>query len=196
MAYKKKKERQNLASEEGVIPSLSREVTQDVADILAAMFGTPDAPNMPATEGVEVAKLVDMKRLRMAPVPSEAIKMAVRTDYTADIACIATNFGRRGRSNGGLSQSLSARLPHGSVQVQVDQKGEKPAREDLKHVVTNGIPGTAMPSFALLPDQEVEALIDYVKYLSIRGEVERRLFAYATSDLKTPSTRCIPTTFR
>jgi mono/diheme cytochrome c family protein len=32
-----------------------------------------------------------------------------------------------------------------------------------------------MPSFKLLPDLEVEALTHYVKYLSIRGEVERSL---------------------
>jgi mono/diheme cytochrome c family protein len=32
-----------------------------------------------------------------------------------------------------------------------------------------------MPSFKLLSEGEVEALIDYVKYLAVRGEVERKL---------------------
>ena len=32
-----------------------------------------------------------------------------------------------------------------------------------------------MPSFKLLPDLEIDALVDYVKYLSIRGETEREL---------------------
>ena len=49
--------------------------------------------------------------------------------------------------------------------------GQKPTHDDLKKIVLEGIPGTAMPSFKLLPDLEVEALVDYVKYLSIRGEV-------------------------
>ena len=40
-----------------------------------------------------------------------------------------------------------------------------------------------MPSFKLLPDSEIEALVDYVKYLSIRGEVERRLIDETTSEL-------------
>src|SRR5262245_18096235 len=58
--------------------------------------------------------------------------------------------------------------------------GQKPTHDALKKIVMEGIPGTAMPSFKLLPDLEVEALIDYVKYLSIRGEVERHSLALLT----------------
>ncbi len=39
-----------------------------------------------------------------------------------------------------------------------------------------GIAGTAMPSFALLPADEIDALVEYVKYLSLRGETEELLF--------------------
>ncbi len=48
----------------------------------------------------------------------------------------------------------------------------KPRREDLHHVLTYGVEGTSMPSFALLKDEELEALISYVTHLSMRGEVE------------------------
>ena len=51
----------------------------------------------------------------------------------------------------------------------------KPTDDDLRRVLLNGVAGTAMPSFKLLNEGEIEALIDYVKYLAIRGEVERRL---------------------
>jgi mono/diheme cytochrome c family protein len=61
--------------------------------------------------------------------------------------------------------------------------GQKPTHDDLKRIVLEGIAGTAMPSFKLLPDLEVEALVDYVKYLSIRGEVERALIR-ATVELE------------
>jgi mono/diheme cytochrome c family protein len=53
--------------------------------------------------------------------------------------------------------------------------GYKPTHEDLRRVIMEGIAGTAMPSFKLLSEGEVEALIDYVKFLSIRGETERKL---------------------
>jgi mono/diheme cytochrome c family protein len=50
--------------------------------------------------------------------------------------------------------------------------GAKPVADDLDRIVRRGIPGTAMPSFADLPDGEIDALVEYVKYLSIRGECE------------------------
>ena len=53
----------------------------------------------------------------------------------------------------------------------------------MKKIVLDGIPGTAMPSFKLLPDLEVEALVHYVKYLSIRGETERALLL-ASSEIE------------
>jgi mono/diheme cytochrome c family protein len=40
-----------------------------------------------------------------------------------------------------------------------------------------------MPSFSLLDGKDVSALIDYVVYLSVRGEVERRLMAAAIDQL-------------
>ncbi len=65
------------------------------------------------------------------------------------------------------------------------ERGARPTHADLKKVLINGVAGTSMPSFKLLPDSEVEALVDYVKYLSIRGEVERRLIDETTSELDT-----------
>ena len=60
---------------------------------------------------------------------------------------------------------------------------EKPTREDLHRLLIRGAPGTAMPTFSLLAEEDREALIDYVIYLSVRGEVERRLMAAAIDDL-------------
>ncbi len=54
--------------------------------------------------------------------------------------------------------------------------GAKPLRDDLRRTLRQGIPGTAMPSFCKLPDHEIDALIEYVEYLSIRGQTELYLF--------------------
>jgi len=43
---------------------------------------------------------------------------------------------------------------------------------DLERIVRNGIPATAMPRFDLLTDAQIDALVEYVRYLSIRGETE------------------------
>jgi mono/diheme cytochrome c family protein len=58
----------------------------------------------------------------------------------------------------------------------------EPTEEDLRTIVHNGVPGTAMPSFALLPPDEVNALVEYVKYLSIRGQMETALVNYIADE--------------
>ena len=60
--------------------------------------------------------------------------------------------------------------------------GSKPTRSDLVRTLHEGIPGTSMPSFAALEQSEefqedIEALVEYIRFLSIRGEVERKLIA-------------------
>jgi mono/diheme cytochrome c family protein len=61
--------------------------------------------------------------------------------------------------------------------------GRKPTYDDLHQIMIEGIPGTAMPSFRLLPEDELEALIQYVIYLSMRGEVERALIFESVNEL-------------
>jgi len=51
----------------------------------------------------------------------------------------------------------------------------RPRREDLVELLERGVYGTAMPSFARLSLTEREGLADYVRLLSIRGEVESML---------------------
>ncbi len=54
--------------------------------------------------------------------------------------------------------------------------GFRPHRDDLRRTVRNGLHGTSMPAFeALLSDFEMEQVIDYVMFLSIRGETELAL---------------------
>jgi mono/diheme cytochrome c family protein len=50
--------------------------------------------------------------------------------------------------------------------------GAKPRREDIRRIIVEGMPGTAMPAFKNLLPEAIEALVEYVIYLSIRGETE------------------------
>jgi mono/diheme cytochrome c family protein len=50
----------------------------------------------------------------------------------------------------------------------------KPTHEDLVAILRDGAMGTSMPPFALLSDDKLRALADYVIYLSKRGELERQ----------------------
>jgi mono/diheme cytochrome c family protein len=48
----------------------------------------------------------------------------------------------------------------------------KPRRADLLRTLREGIESTSMPSFGLLPEDELEDLVSYVIHLSMRGQVE------------------------
>ncbi|MEZ6045807.1 MAG: cytochrome c [Planctomycetaceae bacterium] len=62
------------------------------------------------------------------------------------------------------------------------QYSEKPSHEDLVHIISEGIPGTYMPSFKLLAQEEKDSLVEYVRWLSIRGEIEKRLIDFFESE--------------
>lgn len=53
----------------------------------------------------------------------------------------------------------------------------KPTRDDLERIITTGAHGTAMPSFALFPTEDVKRVAGYVWHLAVRGEVEQKAAA-------------------
>ncbi|MCA9045128.1 MAG: cytochrome c [Planctomycetaceae bacterium] len=57
-----------------------------------------------------------------------------------------------------------------------------PSRDDLDRVIREGIPGTYMPSFKLLKQEEMQAIVEYVRWLSMRGEIEKQLIETALAD--------------
>ncbi|HEX6985695.1 MAG TPA: cytochrome c [Planctomycetaceae bacterium] len=56
---------------------------------------------------------------------------------------------------------------------------DKASREDLIEIMRQGIPGTSMPAFRLLSDEDLHALAEYVRWLSMRGEYENELATVA-----------------
>lgn len=50
--------------------------------------------------------------------------------------------------------------------------GDRPARQDLVRTIRRGAKGTSMPAFPWMSNEDLDAVIDYVFYLSLRGRVE------------------------
>jgi mono/diheme cytochrome c family protein len=68
--------------------------------------------------------------------------------------------------------------------------GAKPTRDDLRRILVNGVPNTAMPSFeALMSPEQIEQVLDYLIYLTLRGETEQALIyeASALEDADAPT---------
>jgi mono/diheme cytochrome c family protein len=155
---------------------------QDIDEVLQALFGTPDKPSLPAVEGIELGKIASLSRLKLAAGPVGSDEQGnPRGLYREHCAHC------HGISGDGAGPTASFLNPYprdyrkGQFKFKSTPVGQKPTHDDLKKIVLDGIPGTAMPSFKLLPDLEVEAMVEYVKYLSIRGEVERGLLQAATN---------------
>ncbi|HEY2253060.1 MAG TPA: cytochrome c, partial [Planctomycetaceae bacterium] len=88
--------------------------------------------------------------------------------------------GTTGDGKGPTSRFLNPRprdYRHGTFKFKSTLRAVKPSRQDLRHILEQGIPGTYMPSFVLLGEEKLGLVIDYVRWLSIRGNTEIRLTA-------------------
>jgi mono/diheme cytochrome c family protein len=154
----------------------TRAQRENVDTVMASLFGTPDQPTLPKLEGVDINQVVDLAKLKMAagPVGSDQYGRP-RGLYREHCAhCHGITGDGAGPTAVFLNPYPRDYRP-GKYKFKSTPVGSKPTHEDLSRIVYDGIPGTAMPSFKLLPGEDMDALVHYVKYLSIRGETERAL---------------------
>lgn len=178
MLYVRRMELSEGADLEGVEP--------DVQAALVEMFGTPDDPQWPEflSEDGDYAGLVDIARLKRAagPVRSDEGDLHYGLFREHCVHC----HGVTGNGLGPTSEFLNP-YPRdfraGIYKFKSTKVGARPTRADLKRVLHEGVMGTSMPSFRLLKPEDVETLIDYVIYLSVRGQVERELVNEAAFEL-------------
>jgi mono/diheme cytochrome c family protein len=168
---------------------LTSDQERQVATVLLAMFGTPDEPVCLPETGLDEAKL----RLAAGPVRSDISgrKNGLYREHCGHC---------HGITGDGLGPTAAFLNPYprdyrpGVFKFKSTERSDKPTHADLVRILHNGIAGTSMPSFALLSDLQIDALAEYVKYLSIRGETEialmRAFFELDDEDQgKLPETR-------
>ena len=162
-------------------PGLTAAQKQDLANVLAAAFGTPDDPVVVNVAGASVSDVLDIDRLQMAAgavhMDAEGRPQGLYREH-----CVHCH----GITGDGAGPTAAFLNPYprdfrkGVFKFKSTPGVSKPTDADLMRTLMEGIPGTAMPSFRLLPGDELDAVLEYVKYLSIRGEVERRLIQTGT----------------
>ncbi|MCI0335537.1 MAG: cytochrome c [Planctomycetes bacterium] len=162
---------------------------QAIADILGAMFGTPDAPfAMPETG-------LDERKLKMAAGPVWSNEAGDKHGlYRRHCAHC------HGISGDGQGPTAAILNPYprdyrrGLFKFKGTFTAAQPTDEDLRRIILNGVLATAMPAFALLPPDEVDALVEYVKYLSMRGQMETALENYVFDEGLEPDAPLDPAT--
>ena len=171
-----------LVFEPNLVHTMKYEVAQDVpmeqaSDdaywIVNEMFGTPEEPKLPAVlaEDEDYADIVSMDNLHRA---SGAAGTEGRGLYATHCAkCHAVTGSGRGEI-AAIQTPYPRDYRPGMFKFKTTPRGVKPTKSDLAKLLRHGIGGTAMNPIPELTESDIDALVDYVIYLSMRGEVERQ----------------------
>lgn len=167
---------------------------EDTESITNQWFGTPDQPQWPESSSANESSgandlpsldtFLSKGRLDRAAGPVFSDRQGIQHGLYREHCAVC-----HGVSGSGTGPAASFMNPYprdfrtGVFKFKSTVRGAKPTRADLASTLLHGIRGTAMPSFRLLPTDDLEALIEYTIYLSIRGEFERRLLSEAMREL-------------
>lgn len=158
---------------------------EDVEAILVELFGTPNNPRLPqlSSDHDSLTALVDPERLTRASGPVASDRDGTHRGLFREHCSVC-----HGITGDGLGPAAALQNPYprdyrkGVFKYKSTPRGARPTRQDITRTVVHGLRGTSMPAFASLPEEDLEAIVDYVIYLSIRGELERRLLIAAGSE--------------
>ncbi len=147
---------------------------KDIDRVVTRYFGVPGDPLMPSCDGVELGPLFALADLRHAAGFVEQEAGHVEPGLYRDL-CVRCH-GTSGDGSGRLARGLNPYprdYRRGIFKFKRTPSTLPPTDADLHGVLLRGIPETAMPSFRDLSPSQRGALVQYVRYLSIRGLFER-----------------------
>jgi mono/diheme cytochrome c family protein len=161
-----------------------------VTSTLERTFGKIDTPNLPEIlfSDNRYINLLDMDAVKRSAGPVG--RDAQRVEFGLYRKHCAACHGVTGDGYGPAAMTLSpyARdFRRGTFKFGTAGQNRAASHQDLVRIIADGIPGTAMPSMANLQNDkffkdDVEALAYYVQFLSMRGEVERKLWLNIVAD--------------
>jgi mono/diheme cytochrome c family protein len=150
--------------------TLSPDDRQELQEVLEEVFGTPAHPKV---------ELITRETRQLLQLDEGTLKEGSRLYRQHCLHC----HGLTGDGRGPTSKWVN---PHprdyrlGIFKFQsVDQEDgvtRPPRRDDLYRTLHEGVEGTAMQSYNMLPEDDLNALVSYIIHLSIRGEVEIEVF--------------------
>ena len=142
----------------------------NISETMLRLFGTPVNPRQrivdadSESEEGEPTPLID-------EVATDHLQYGARVYNARCAGC----HGVSGDGQGPAGEFLQPRprdYRRGIFKFTSTPYGAKPARHDLIRTIRRGAKGTSMPAFPWMSDEDLNAVIDYVMYLSRRGEVE------------------------
>ena len=136
---------------------------------MVALFGTPEDPIFPyelLDEPEAGEELINPERLKIAAGAVSSDRQGKQHGLYREHCAHC-----HGVTGGGMGPTAATLNPYprdfrmGKYKFKSTPLGKAPTRDDIRRILINGIPGTAMPSFRLLLDQDdmvasVEGAVD------------------------------------
>ncbi len=151
---------------------------QQIGAALKGLFGTPDEPKVSESSDLDIELVEKAAGPVRSTTPGETLGLyrqhcahchGITGDGLGPTAALLDPYPRDFREGKFKFKSTYLKYP--------------PTDDDLHRILENGIPGTAMPSFKLLGEEQLDALVEYVKYLAQRGQVESELVYLIADEL-------------
>ena len=168
------------------LKELPQKHQQEITDFLLKYYGTPLNPRhmVPATASAASDEAKDAKD---AGLTDKTERTKLRLGAAVYARQCAGCHGTTGDGKGPAAAYLDPpprdyRL--GRFKFTSTPRGVKPRHEDLVRIIRRGAKGTSMPGFRWMPEEELEAVIDYVVMLASRGEMELGLIRDSIEELE------------
>lgn len=169
--------------------------TKQLVDTLYALFGSPDAPYVPESSTAPISEVLDARLIGIAAGPVQTDSRGLTKSGLYRQHCAHCH----GVTGDGMGPTALFLNPYprdyrsGRFKFKSTAGADRPTDDDLRKTLVDGVPGTAMPSFKVLSSDEIDALVQYVKYLAIRGETERELIytGVETNEIKSDAASLI-----
>ena len=178
---------------------LSKLHQTNLAEGLRWMFGTPARPRIllelpdssQNNESLETTTDLDAVAVELTAMSALANEAMTFLDshrlahgmHVYTLRCAGCH-GDSGDGNGPAGHYLRPRprdYRRGIFKFTSTPYGARPARQDLVRTIRRGAKGTSMPAFPWMSKNDLDAVIDYVIYLSLRGSIEEAV-VYVADD--------------
>jgi cytochrome c len=172
--------------------SYSEEISTDqfIKDsrlLLTEWFGSPETPQLPPLlkEDEDYEEFLSIEKMKAALGPAVSTTEQPGESGLYQQYCVSCH-GETGQGRGTVAASQNPYprdFRRGLFKYKVTPRNSKPLKTDIASVIRHGLNGSQMRAFSNLSQQQIDALVEYVVFLSVRGELERKLIQTGAQEI-------------
>lgn len=155
----------------------------DIQVVLNENFGSASDPKVPKffSDNEDFAVLLDLDKLKRACGADPSIPRVESVYVKNCINCHAWEGSGRGPGSLGVDP-YPRDFRAGVFKYKTTARRAKPLKSDLAKTIRYGLAGSGMGAYDKISERELDDVVEYVVYLSMRGELERKLLEWAAQE--------------